>query len=58
MERLFEMVTSDLLQARVKKKEILRLLQQNKPIKAQKGSASHLPLQQLQDADEPKHCQQ
>lgn len=54
------MVTSDLLQACVKNKtqtEIRRLLQQNKPIKAQNGSTSHLPLQQLHGSDESKHCQ-
>ena len=34
------------------KKEILRLLPQNKPINAQNGSARHLPLQQLHGADE------
>jgi hypothetical protein len=37
---------------------MLRVLQQNKPIKAENGSATHLPSQQLPGADESKHCQQ
>lgn len=49
-----KMLTADLLQAWMKKKALLRVLQQNKLIKAENGSTRHSPLQQLPGADESK----